>query len=246
MPSVSRLGEATEPASRWSRPITIGALTAPVRTSSLKARPIFARSPYPSQQIRAGNPCDFTCSRAMWIQRARALSSGNVLQHRVVRDRQVCRVAGEGRPAERPLALAEERPDVRGHEAGEGERVLHTGLPRLGADVVAVVERQRPRAPSGPASPARARPCSAGPRPCSAAGSAARRRERLLVGHPVGDVAVQRIVGAGLVGDEVGHHAARAQHSGSTSAALPSRPMDSARPADCASLARGRARRPGS
>ena len=29
MASVSRLGEATEPASRWSRPITIGALTRP-------------------------------------------------------------------------------------------------------------------------------------------------------------------------------------------------------------------------
>ena len=45
MASVSRLGEATEPASRWSRPITMGALTAPVRTSSLNTRPIFARSP---------------------------------------------------------------------------------------------------------------------------------------------------------------------------------------------------------
>jgi hypothetical protein len=28
MPSVSRLGLATEPLSRWSRPMTIGALTA--------------------------------------------------------------------------------------------------------------------------------------------------------------------------------------------------------------------------
>ena len=40
-----RKGEATEPQSRWSRPMTIGALTFPVRTSSLKARPTFARSP---------------------------------------------------------------------------------------------------------------------------------------------------------------------------------------------------------
>ena len=45
MASVSRLGEATEPASRWSRPMTMGALTAPLRTSSLKARPARARSP---------------------------------------------------------------------------------------------------------------------------------------------------------------------------------------------------------
>ena len=43
--SVSRYGEATEPASRWSRPITTGALTAPLRTSSFIASPAFARSP---------------------------------------------------------------------------------------------------------------------------------------------------------------------------------------------------------
>ena len=45
IPSVSRLGEATDPVSRWSRPITIGALTTPRRTRSLIARPNCARSP---------------------------------------------------------------------------------------------------------------------------------------------------------------------------------------------------------
>ena len=43
--SVSRYGEATEPESRWSRPITTGADTAPERTSSLIASPARARSP---------------------------------------------------------------------------------------------------------------------------------------------------------------------------------------------------------
>ena len=43
--SVSRYGDATEPASRWSRPITTGAFTTPRRTSSLMAWPAFARSP---------------------------------------------------------------------------------------------------------------------------------------------------------------------------------------------------------
>ena len=43
--SVSRNGEATEPVSRWSRPITIGAETSPRRTRSLKSRPALARSP---------------------------------------------------------------------------------------------------------------------------------------------------------------------------------------------------------
>jgi hypothetical protein len=47
MASVSRFGEATEPQSRWSRPMTIGAFTLrPVRTRSLKRRPdLRARSP---------------------------------------------------------------------------------------------------------------------------------------------------------------------------------------------------------
>ena len=56
MASVSRYGEATEPESRWSRPITIGALTSPEATISLKRSPARWRSPYPSQQMRAGRP----------------------------------------------------------------------------------------------------------------------------------------------------------------------------------------------
>ena len=36
--------------------MTIGACTAPVRTRSLNARPALSRSPWPSQQIRAGSP----------------------------------------------------------------------------------------------------------------------------------------------------------------------------------------------
>ena len=43
--SVSRYGEATEPQSRWSRPITIGACTSPRATSSLKRSPARWRSP---------------------------------------------------------------------------------------------------------------------------------------------------------------------------------------------------------
>ena len=43
--SVSRYGEATLPQSRWSRPITIGALTSPLATISLNFRPALSRSP---------------------------------------------------------------------------------------------------------------------------------------------------------------------------------------------------------
>src|SRR5699024_8426191 len=45
MDAVSRYGEATEPESRWSRPMAIGAFTIPARTRSLKIIPARWRSP---------------------------------------------------------------------------------------------------------------------------------------------------------------------------------------------------------
>lgn len=45
MASVSRYGEATEPQSRWSRPITRGAARVPSATISLKRSPALSRSP---------------------------------------------------------------------------------------------------------------------------------------------------------------------------------------------------------
>ena len=56
MLSVSRSGLATEPESRWSRPITIGAVNSPEATIALKARPARWRWPRPIQQMRAGRP----------------------------------------------------------------------------------------------------------------------------------------------------------------------------------------------
>src|SRR5947209_20309894 len=75
--SVSRYGEATEPASRWSRPITIGADSAPDATMSLNRTPARSRSPYPSQQILAGRPWNATFSDAARIHRPRWSLSGN-------------------------------------------------------------------------------------------------------------------------------------------------------------------------
>ncbi len=74
--SVSRYGEATEPQSRWSRPMTTGALSSPEATISLKRRPARWRSPYPSQQIRAGSPWNSTRSAAMVIHLRSFSSSG--------------------------------------------------------------------------------------------------------------------------------------------------------------------------
>ncbi len=45
MASVSRYGEATEPESRWSRPMAIGADSSPLATISLNFRPALWRSP---------------------------------------------------------------------------------------------------------------------------------------------------------------------------------------------------------
>ena len=75
--SVSRYGDATEPLSRWSRPITSGAVTSPERTSSLNRSPARCRSPYPIQQMRAGRPWNAIRSCAPSSQRCSLTLSGN-------------------------------------------------------------------------------------------------------------------------------------------------------------------------
>ena len=75
--SVSRNGEATEPVSRWSRPMTIGAPSSPRCTRSFNASPNRARSPIPNQQIRAGSPWNCTRCCASVIQRRKCSFSGN-------------------------------------------------------------------------------------------------------------------------------------------------------------------------
>ena len=77
MASVSRNGDATEPVSRWSRPITTGADTSPSRTSRLNSSPALARSPWPSQQMREGSPWKAIRSGAIASQRCSSGSSGN-------------------------------------------------------------------------------------------------------------------------------------------------------------------------
>src|SRR5439155_1729002 len=57
--------------------------------------------------------------------------------------------AGQRDPAEGPLALAEERPDVRRDEARVRECVLDAGLLGLSAQVVPVVEGDRPALAQG-------------------------------------------------------------------------------------------------
>jgi hypothetical protein len=51
-------------------------------------------------------------------------------EHQFVGARDVGGIPGERRPAERPLAFAEERADVLGDEARDRERVLEAGVKR--------------------------------------------------------------------------------------------------------------------
>src|SRR5215204_3242654 len=62
------------------------------------------------------------------------------LQDRIVRRRYVRLLARERGPPERPLALAEKRPDVRGHEPWIAVSILEAAEPGLPAQGVTVVE----------------------------------------------------------------------------------------------------------
>jgi hypothetical protein len=116
-------------------------------------------------------------------------------------------VPGERGPPKRPLALAEERPDVLRHEALDVERALAAGLLRACADVVAVVEdlgaalleREHRRDLFGHAG------LGALDVPLRVLGA---ELSGFVEGEPERDVAVQGVVCARLLGDEVGDDAA--------------------------------------
>ena len=59
--------------------------------------------------------------------------------HRRIGLADIVRIAGQGGPAERADAAAEEGTDIGGDEAGEVEGLLHTGIEGDLADVVAIV-----------------------------------------------------------------------------------------------------------
>ena len=219
--------------SRWSRPITIGAATAPLATRSLNARPARWRSPWPSQQMRAGRPWNWTFSAAIFIQRAQRLVLREQVEHGLVGGGDVGRIARQRGPAERPAALAEQRPDVGGDEAGVVEGALVAAELRLGAQRVAVVEDLGARVleadhrldvaghrlarPLGRARPFARRPPSPRTRP-----RAARRR-----------------AGRGRRSGRSRRRSARPREQlRKTSAQLPSRPIESGVPASRASTAR--------
>ncbi len=133
---------------------------------------------------------------------------GELLEDGLVRGVDVLRFAGERRPAEGPLAEAEQRPDVFGDEARdvEGRRPLPLSGPGRGCCCRSRTTWRR--ASGARAWPRRGRPwprrtagCS---RPGPSPGGPARPRRR----SPFGHVAVELVVGRGLVGQDVGRDAA--------------------------------------
>ena len=129
--------------------------------------------------------------------------------HRGVGGVDVGRVARQGNPAERADPLAEQRPDIGRHEAGEGEGVLQPFLLRDLADVVAIVERRHARGPEAD----HRLDMRAHRRACRRLHA---RRVGLGLCAPFGDtparraITVQGVVGRGLVGHDVGAGAPRA------------------------------------
>src|SRR5918993_2000450 len=124
------------------------------------------------------------------------------LQYGLVGGSNISGVSGEGGPSERPLAFAEQRSDVGWDKAGVGKCLLKAAQLRLAAQIVAVVEDVRthfhkadhryavtPHRDAGlPHIPLRiALPQFGG----------------LIQRVPSGDVAAERVVGRGLVGDRV-------------------------------------------
>src|ERR1051325_4090813 len=132
---------------------------------------------------------------------------GEELEREVVRAAYVFGVAGESHPAERPLALAEERAYVLRHEARYVERVLNPRVERLLAYVVPVVEGDRARALEGEHRLDVARHRLRRTLDVRAR-VAAPQLFRLFEREARGDVSVQGVVRARLVGDGVNLHAA--------------------------------------
>ena len=111
-------------------------------------------------------------------------------------------IAGERHPAERALALAEERPDERRHEAGIAE-VGDTRILRFAAEVVAVVEENGPGALELEHRAHLRGDRLVGARADRPRGLARAERRASSDGELRRDVAVDHVVGGGLIGHDV-------------------------------------------
>ena len=120
--------------------MTIGALSVPSATISLKRTPGLVALAVAEPADARGQALERDLLLRLRDPAVERLVVGEELEHGPVGRGDVGGVAGERDPAERALALAEERADVGGHEAGELPRPRVAAELGLGADRVAVVE----------------------------------------------------------------------------------------------------------
>ncbi len=161
--------------------------------------------------MRAGKPWNATRSRAMADPARQRLVLREGGQDGLVGRREIRRIARQHRPAERALALAEQRPDEQRHEAADVEGVARRRRPAPGRAGCCRSRRSPRRAAGARAWRARARPSTpwrarCRPRDRRRAGAAPRRRADRAGRSPC-----ERVVRRGLVGERVGDDAARDQ-----------------------------------
>ena len=141
---------------------------------------------------------------------AQRLIVGEQIEDGLVGAGDIGRVARQRRPTKRPFALAEQRADVGWHKAGVLEGALVASRQRHPAQIVAVVEHDRASVLQG-----HHRRDVLDHRGGCAAHILGRiglaQCQRLGVLDSGGHIAAQGIVGAGLVGDHVGHNPAHHQ-----------------------------------
>ena len=183
--------------------MTMGALTSPLRDQLVEAH----AGP---GALAVAQPAD---ARRQALERHALLGHADParerlvlreeLEHGLVGALDVRRITGQRHPAERALALAEQRPDEGGHEAREVEGVGDAGGLRLGADVVAVVEGDgagRLEREHGPHVVGHGRH---GARDVRRRDRRSRRAAASVERQARRHVAVERVVGGRLVGDDV-------------------------------------------
>ena len=157
MASVSRLGEATDPESRWSRPMTTGAFNSPLRDHLVERQPepVSVPESHPADARRQ------SLERDAFARHVQPMVQMGVVRQQFldlrVRAVDVLRVTGERHPAKRPHSTAKQRADVGGDEARKREGVLQPFVFGDLPDVVAVVERRHARVARKRASPRRVR-----------------------------------------------------------------------------------------
>ena len=224
IPSVSRLGLATLPEVEVVAPDHDRRLELPRRHHLVERQPepVTVAQSHPADA--GGKPLERN-ARARHVEPVvQVRGIGHQLLHLGIGAVDVLRVARQRGPAKRPDAAAEHRPDIGRHEAGEIERVGHPHVARHLANVVAVVDRRHAGMAELEHGAYVHRHRLLG-RLLDPLGIALAPLLPLLQGPALRQVAVDRVMRRGLVGDGV-RLTPRRTNSGTMSAALPRTPTE--------------------